>query len=304
MADKLLEDTVTICIPAYQAASFLAETVESALAQTHKAVRIIIAVDPGKDDTPRVARRFAGNRVSVIVNQQRRGWIGNTNFALSQARSRYAMILPHDDLLEPDYVAACLDALLSNDNAVVSYTDMDRIGQPDSTYLQPAITGGLHARVEDLLLRHFNCVPYRGLIDREAAPLHHVPSSTGGYAADTLFLAQMACQGEIVRVPSVLCHKRMLDSSEHVRWQPASVREYHEMWAVHCVEMLSVILRTAPDMEWSDELHHAWQARVHGVLLGPELRIHPPAGINLGDHVMAIAEEVKRRPVPYSWIKP
>lgn len=294
---------VTICIPAYKAAAFLAETVESALAQTHPDIQIVIAVEPSSDSTARIAQRFARAGARVLLNSRRLGWIGNTNHVLSQARTRHAMILPHDDLLEPDYVAACVDALLSHENAVVSYTDMDRIGQPDSTYLQPAITGGLHERIEDLLLHHFNCVPYRGLIDRVAAPLHLVPQSIGGYAADTLFLAQMACQGELVRVPSVLCHKRMLDSSEHARWRPGSAREYQEMWAVHCVEMMSVILRTVPEIEWTDALHQAWETRAHGVLLVPELRLHPPAGTSIGDHVMAIAEEVKRRPVPYSWVK-
>ena len=295
---------VTICIPAYKAAAFLADTVESALAQTHPNIHIVIAVEPSSDGTARIAQRFGRGKTRVLVNSRRLGWIGNSNHVLSQARTRHAMILPHDDLLEPDYVAACLDALLSNEKAVVSYTDMDRIGQPNSTYPQPAITGDLHERIADLLLRHFNCVPYRGLIDRQAAPLHLVPSSLGGYAADTLFLAQMACQGEIVRVPTVLCHKRMLDSSEHARWKPNSVREYQEMWAVHCMEILSAILRTVPDIEWSDELHTAWEARAHGVLLGPELRINPPAGSTLGEHVAAIAEEVKRRPVPYSWVRP
>lgn len=295
---------VTICIPAYKAAGFLADTVESALSQTHPDIQIVIAVDPSSDATARIAQRFGRGRTRVLLNSRRLGWIGNTNHVLSQARTRHAMILPHDDLLEPDYVEACLDALLSNDKAVVSYTDMDRIGQPDSIYPQPAITGDLYERIEDLLLRHFNCVPYRGLIDRQAAPLHQIPFSTGGYAADTLFLAQMACQGEIVRVPSILCHKRMHEGSEHVRWRPGSAREYQEMWAVHCVEIMSVILRTVPELEWTDELHDAWQARAHGVLLAPNLRINAPAGMPLGDHIMAIAEGVKRRPVPYAWVKP
>ena len=306
MAGALPEDTVTICIPAYQAGSFLAETVESALAQTHKAVRIVIAVDPGKDDTPRIARRFAGSRVSVLVNERRRGWIGNTNFVLSQARSRYAMILPHDDVLAPDYVEACLAKLKRHPGAVNCYSMLDIIGDAATIVRQRSLTGPLEERLENVLAGWFDAVAYRGIIDLAVARQPSLPAATGNYAADTLWIAKLACQGELIQVPRVLYHKRLLPTSAHAGWFPGSDDEFYEMWAVHCLEMVSVIVSTRPDLDWNGTLQAAFEHRVRAQIGYPRFVPNPALAdpsVDIGAYVTEVAERVRTRPRPYSWVK-
>lgn len=44
--------TVTVCIPAYRAASFIAQTVIGVLRQTHSDLRVVVAIDPPDDGSP------------------------------------------------------------------------------------------------------------------------------------------------------------------------------------------------------------------------------------------------------------
>ncbi len=301
-----MPETVTICIPAYQAERFLAETVDSALAQTYGAVRIVIAVDPGKDDTPRIARRHAGTRVSVIVNSQRRGWVVNTNFALSQARSRYAMILPHDDVLAPTYVEACLAELKRHPEAVNCYSMIGIIGDPSVVVRKASLTGSLEQRLETLLATWFDALPYRGILDLEKARQPSLPAATGNYAADTLWCAKLACQGELIQVPEVLYHKRMLPTSAHAGWSPRHNDELYEMWAVHCLEMVSTIVSTRPDLQWNDTLQAAFEYRVRRMVGFPQFIPNPALAdpsVDIGAYVTEVAERVRARPRPYSWVK-
>lgn len=301
------EDVVTICIPAYQAQGFLAETVESALAQTHPAVRLVIVVDPGRDETPRIARRYAGSRVQVMVNQQRRGWIGNTNFALAQARSRYAMILPHDDVLGPAYVATCLEGLKANPGAANCYSKIDIIGDPANVIGQQSLTGDLGERVATLLAALFDSVAYRGIIDRKVVTSQYLPTSTANYAADTLWIGKLACQGALIEVPEVHYHKRLLPTSAHVSWAPRDAAEFYEMWAVHCLELVSVILDTRPDLEWTPRLQQMFELRVrkHRTMVNrfPPNPLMEDPSIDIGSYVSEVADQVHSRPRPYSWVR-
>lgn len=306
MAARLTDDTVTICIPAYQAESFLAETVDSALAQTHRAIRIVIAVDPGKDETPRIARRCASSKVAVTINAKRRGWIGNTNFALSQANSRYAMILPHDDVLAPNYVEKCLAELKRHPGAVNCYAMIDIIGEQRKGIGKASITGSLEQRVTTVLGAWFDALPYRGIIDLAVARQPSLPTAIGNYAADTLWIAKLACQGELIQVPEVLYHKRLLPTSAHAAWSPASNEELYEMWAVHCLEMVSTIIATRPDLEWNSALQAAFEHRVRRQVGYPRFEPNPALAdpsVDIGTYVAEVAERVRARPRPYSWVK-
>ena len=50
--------SVSIVIPAFNAESYLAEAVESALAQTHTLIEVVVVDDGSDDRTPEVIRSF------------------------------------------------------------------------------------------------------------------------------------------------------------------------------------------------------------------------------------------------------
>ncbi|OIP69647.1 MAG: glycosyl transferase family 2 [Oscillatoriales cyanobacterium CG2_30_44_21] len=94
---------VSILIPAYNAEPYIAETLESAIAQTWGNIEIIVVDDGSKDDTLAIAKRYETKGVKVIA-QSNQGASAARNMALQEAQGDFIQYLDADDLLAPDKI--------------------------------------------------------------------------------------------------------------------------------------------------------------------------------------------------------
>ena len=116
---------VTVCIPAYRSETFIHETLRSLFAQTCSDFVVDIAVEPPAEATVSACAPFLrDDRVRLIVNPQVLGWAENMKSLLRRVATPYFFILPHDDLLEPDYIATLLAELVSRPHASIAYSDI------------------------------------------------------------------------------------------------------------------------------------------------------------------------------------
>jgi hypothetical protein len=93
---------------AYNREPFIADAIESVLAQTFEDFELIIVDDGSKDHTIEIARRYTSDRrVQVHVNKQNLGDYPNRNRAASIAQGRYLKYLDADDMMYPH----CLEVL-------------------------------------------------------------------------------------------------------------------------------------------------------------------------------------------------
>lgn len=99
-----MEPLVSILIPAYNAESWVSETISSAINQTWSRKEIIIVDDGSADQTLAVAKRFESSNVKV-VGQQNAGASAARNKAFSLSQGDYIQWLDADDLLECDKLA-------------------------------------------------------------------------------------------------------------------------------------------------------------------------------------------------------
>jgi len=95
---------VSIIIPAFNAETYLEETIRSALAQTWTNTEIIIVDDGSSDNTFQIAKAFESTTVKVI-KQANAGASAARNKALTYAQGDYIQWLDHDDLLDPDKIS-------------------------------------------------------------------------------------------------------------------------------------------------------------------------------------------------------
>lgn len=102
---------VSIGIPTYRGASHIAETIDSALAQTFADFELLILDDVSPDDTAQVVARYRDSRVRFLRNERNVGVEENWNRCLRLARGRYFKLLPHDDLITPDCLAREVEVL-------------------------------------------------------------------------------------------------------------------------------------------------------------------------------------------------
>jgi len=94
---------VSIIIPAYNSEKYIAETIESALAQTWSNKEIIVINDGSADGTAAVLNRFC-DKITIEMMTQNKGAAAARNRGLEIASGDYIQFLDADDLLSPDKI--------------------------------------------------------------------------------------------------------------------------------------------------------------------------------------------------------
>lgn len=114
---------VSVIMPAYNVARFIAESLESVFAQTFEACEVIV-INDGSPDTAELERALAPYRSRIrYIAQENRGVSAARNAGIRAARGIYVAHLDPDDLWEPDYLASQLSELERDTSIDVLYTD-------------------------------------------------------------------------------------------------------------------------------------------------------------------------------------
>jgi glycosyltransferase involved in cell wall biosynthesis len=101
---------VSILIPAYNAETWISDTLRSAIAQTWQRKEIIVVDDGSTDSTLEVARRFESEQVKVFT-QKNQGAAATRNKCFSLSQGDYIQWLDADDLLSSDKIAKQVQAI-------------------------------------------------------------------------------------------------------------------------------------------------------------------------------------------------
>jgi glycosyltransferase involved in cell wall biosynthesis len=136
--------SVTIVIPAYNVAPYIAETLNSVFAQTITDFEVIV-VNDGSPDTEKLERELAPylERISY-VRQQNRGAGAARNRGVREARAEFVAFLDGDDVWVPDYLEQQLEFVRAGDYDL-AYADAMLFGDSPvagKTYMETAPSSG------------------------------------------------------------------------------------------------------------------------------------------------------------------
>lgn len=115
-------DLVSVVIPAYNAARFIADAIDSVLAQTYRRVECVVVDDGSTDATADVVRRF-GDAVR-LVSTPNRGVSSARNTGAEAATGRYLAFLDADDLWLPRKVELQVEAIERDPEVGMVYTGL------------------------------------------------------------------------------------------------------------------------------------------------------------------------------------
>lgn len=104
--DRTQTPKVTIAIPTFNRADYLQQAIDSALAQSHANVEILISDNASTDGTAALLARVTDPRVRVLRQAQNIGMMPNWNACLDAATGVYFIMLSDDDLLDPGAIEA------------------------------------------------------------------------------------------------------------------------------------------------------------------------------------------------------
>jgi glycosyltransferase involved in cell wall biosynthesis len=104
-SDNLTTDApaISVLLPAYNAARYVAEAVDSILAQTFTDFELLIVDDGSTDDTPRILRHYAErDRRIHLVSRPNTGLVIALNEMLARSRGEFIARMDADDIAMPD----------------------------------------------------------------------------------------------------------------------------------------------------------------------------------------------------------
>lgn len=135
-------ELVSIVTPVYNCAKFIAETINSVIAQTYVNWELIIVDDCSTDDTEKVVMSFQDQRIHYHKNLENSGAAVSRNRALRVAKGKWIAFLDSDDLWLPDKLDRQIKFMEDN-HVSFSYTNLGVIDEASNS-LNRVITGPKH----------------------------------------------------------------------------------------------------------------------------------------------------------------
>ncbi|GAB2762627.1 glycosyltransferase family 2 protein [Salinimicrobium soli] len=127
------ESLVSVIMPAYNSAAFIAESIDSVRQQTHENWELLVIDDASDDETVRVVKALQehDNRIKLhqLPNNQGAGFA--RNIGIKASKGDYISFLDADDLWMPKKLSVQLEFMKKNDAEVCysSYELVDEEGQ-------------------------------------------------------------------------------------------------------------------------------------------------------------------------------
>jgi glycosyltransferase involved in cell wall biosynthesis len=204
--------TISVIIPAYNAARTILETINSVQQQTFSDFEIIVINDGSTDSLVTQLNTINDPRLKVF-SYENGGLSVARNRGITHATGEFIAFLDADDLWTPDKLELQLAALQSNPKAGVAYSwtyFMDEQGQSFHADQPITFEGNVHA---DLLVSNFLAHGSNPLIRRTAIDSVGEFNPTVAGAADWDYWLRLAEKWEFVAVPKAQIFYRQSSGS-------------------------------------------------------------------------------------------
>jgi glycosyltransferase involved in cell wall biosynthesis len=193
----------------YNGEAFLAEALDSLLAQTFTDFELIVSDNASTDATGDICRERAARdaRVRYVRQETNVGAMRNFNGVFALARGEYFKWAAHDDVHEPTYLERCVAVLDQRPEVALVYPaarDIDENGKTLRTQRQDLRTDEANpaTRFRAIIRRTHSCVAVLGVV---RASVLRATRLLGSFAdCDRVLLAEVALAGRIVELPEPL----------------------------------------------------------------------------------------------------
>jgi hypothetical protein len=292
---------VTICITAYKSGAMIKPTLASVCAQSFRNFRVLISIDGPDSGTEEICRSYLDDsRFEIVVQPARLGWVGNTNALLDRVSTEFFFILPHDDIIRPQYIETLRRQALARPDVINTYSDLEIFGSTSEVKSTTGLDGPLFSRVRNLLASPHQAVPWRGLtrrsvLDRGVRMQHN---ECNGYNSHITFILAQLCLGPFHRVADALYLHRTRADEDSVRvgfrsW--SSQQQYEAMTA-----FMAQCVQTVAAAEVEDRRQHRALVELlllhHSTLKATQDALRAP-GQRAGDYCTAAAADLLARVV-------
>lgn len=145
---------VSVCIPVYNGAKYISETIASVQKQTFQDLEILVQDNRSTDETWKIVSALAviDPRIKPEQNISNLGMAMNWNLALDRPKTEFMMLLSADDLLEPIFLEVAL-AKFHEDPALGTVSFNHSLIQDGRYWIRKMnLAGGKYSERADIVL--------------------------------------------------------------------------------------------------------------------------------------------------------
>ena len=213
---------LTIGLPVYNGERYLAESLDSLLAQTFEDYELIISDNASTDGTADICRRYEkqDSRVRYVRQLRNIGSSPNHNFVATEGRGQLFKWASHDDVYAPELLSRCVEALDEYPQVVLAHAwtaQIDNSGSVTKAFEYPLATGSERApeRFRSMLFGQGGD-DYYGVI--RARTVRAIAPQDSYHHSDRTIVAEMSLYGPFYQVPDWLYFRRVPPVQVETGW--------------------------------------------------------------------------------------
>lgn len=204
------EPQFAVVVPLYRTPEKYLETmIESVLRQTYAKWRLYLSDGSGVEsplESKLSVYEQKDDRIQVIRNHESLRIAENTNRALTLVKEDYIVFLDHDDMLAPDALYECVQALNREKETEIIYTDEDKVSSDGRQYYQPHFKPDFNLD----LLRSANYMCHLFVVSRPLFErVGYLRAEYEGSQDYDFILRCIEASDAIVHIPKILYHWRI-----------------------------------------------------------------------------------------------
>ena len=125
-----MSELVSIIMPSWNTARFIAESIQSVIAQTYRNWELLIVDDCSTDNTDEIVSSFKDERIKYFKNEKNSGAALTRNRAMREAQGEWIAFLDSDDLWAPEKLEKQIRFMKEHDYTF-SYHEYVKIDEED-----------------------------------------------------------------------------------------------------------------------------------------------------------------------------
>lgn len=154
---------VSIITPCYNGEKYIAQTIDSVIAQTYKEWEMIIVDDGSKDGSADLVRKYMENEPRIkFIQQANAGSAAARNNGIRSCEGQYIALLDADDLWEPEFLEEQIK-FMKEKNATCVYCSYRCIDEDSNEILSPVICKPEITTKDMMITNYIGCLS--GLYD-------------------------------------------------------------------------------------------------------------------------------------------
>jgi Flp pilus assembly protein TadD/glycosyltransferase involved in cell wall biosynthesis len=277
----------------YNGERFLEDALHSILNQTFKDFELIISDNASTDRTGEISQDYARRerRIRYYRSEKNMGAGWNARRVCELATGKYFKWAAADDMLEPEFLRRCIEALESDPACVVAYPKtrvVDENGNLIENYVTPMETNSSDpvTRFRGMLLISSWCYQIFGVMRMSA--LRQVPPQGSYVNSDRVLLARMSLLGPFYEVPEHLFISRR-HSEQSARTLPVRLKQprLFRLSNRHCI---------LPCPEW-------WDPAKTRAISFPEFRQLGEYFLSIYRAPLGVGQKLRCYSMLFPWIK-